>query len=140
MGIGSSKPRAKEIDNQIKDNICKISISEKYIGTGFLCKIPYPDEFKYLCVLIANYHLFTQKDLLENKTINISFNNDKVTKSIKITPERKIYKSEKYDVNIIEILEEDHIHKFLDFNAEDIDLNKKEIYIPQYSEKNIAEV
>ena len=37
----------EEILNQMKKNICKIKIGEEQ-GTGFFCKIPFPDKKKYV--------------------------------------------------------------------------------------------
>lgn len=140
MGTSSNSNRGiKKIFTQIEQNICKIYTSQNYIGTGFLCKMPYPDEFNFLPVLISNNHFFKKEDLLENKTIKLSFNNGKIIKIIIITPQRKIYHSKEYDVNIIEIFPiQDDIHDFLTIN-EDLNVDKKEIYNLQYLEENKSE-
>ena len=38
---------------QMKKKVCKINIGRKK-GTGFFCKIPYPDNNNLLTVLITN--------------------------------------------------------------------------------------
>ena len=48
--------------------------SDKITGTGFLCKIPFPNQFKLLPVLITNNHILNIDDIKNNKIINISFN------------------------------------------------------------------
>jgi hypothetical protein len=142
MGIGSIRG-SKKIDKQIENNLCKIYIDEDYIGTGFLCAIPFPDRFKTSPVLIANAHLFTKADLSENSTITICLKKEKINKDITITSERKIYINEKYDVVFIEILKDkdkDIINNCLEFNYEEIESNKKECYILQYDKDKKGKV
>ena len=129
---------SQKIDTQLEQNICKVYVNQNIIGTGFLCKIPYPDEFKLLPVLITNNHVLNQEFYSNNKEFKITFNEDKIIKLINIIPERNFYTSEKYDVTIIEILpNEDNIHQFLEFN-EDKAIEKEEnslnlnIYVLQY--------
>ena len=118
----------KKIDEQLEKNICKINIDELIFGTGFLCKIPYPNEFILLPVLITNNHVINEEYFLKNKEIKISFDDDKINKKLLITPERKFYTSREYDVSIIEIFpNKDDIHHFLEFN-QDKEIEKKEIY------------
>lgn len=93
----------------------KVYDSKGNKGSGFLCKIPFPDEFHLLPVLITNNHVLNEEELTKNIKIKISFYDDKITKIINIFPERKIYTSVKYDISIIEIFpEKDDIKNFLD--------------------------
>ena len=46
----------KKIMEQMEKNICNIRI-ENHSGTGFFCKIPFPDEDNMLPVLITNHHV-----------------------------------------------------------------------------------
>ena len=137
---------SQKIDTQLEQNICKVYVNQNIIGTGFLCKIPYPDEFKLLPVLITNNHVLNQEFYMNNKEIKISFDDDKIIQLINIIPERKFYTSEKYDVTIIEILPDvDNIHQFLEFN-EDKAVEKEKtftnlnIYVLQYSNEGECSV
>ena len=139
MGFGSNKG-SKLIDKQIDENLCKIyNEKDDYLGTGFLFKIPYPDQYNYSPVLISNSHIFIEKDLLENKTIKITFKNDSITKNLTITPERKIYNSQKYDIAIIGILKNDKVDNMLEYEHRNINFNKREIYILQYKKDKKGE-
>ena len=140
-----SEEQSEKVVNQSKIYICKIirevkkdGKNKKQFGTGFLCKIPFPDEFNCLPVLMTNHHVVSEKELLKEKKLTITFNNDKIKKIINITSERKIYsvsKNELYDLTIIEIFpEEDKIFHFLEIDTVDM-RNKKindVIYILQY--------
>jgi hypothetical protein len=89
--------------SQLEKNICKIENQEKKkIATGFLCKIHFPDEFSLLPVLITAKHTFEKGDLEPNKAIKITFYKNSISKSIKLSKERKILSSE-LDAIIIEI-------------------------------------
>jgi hypothetical protein len=61
---------------KIKTNICKIKCSGGGFGTGFFCNIPYKWQLT-LKVLITNNHILKEKDLLGNKIIKFSINNEK---------------------------------------------------------------
>ena len=63
----------KKIEEQMENCICKIKKNEE-IGTGFICKIT--DKLR---VLITNYHILNEKDIEDNKTIDISINNKSIT-------------------------------------------------------------
>ena len=85
---------------QLRNSVCKIN--NKKMGTGFLCKIPFPNQFILLPVLITNNHILNNEDIKSNKIINISFNDDKIFKKLNIE-DRKTYTNEDIDVTIIEI-------------------------------------
>ena len=91
----------ERIKIQLRNCICKINEFQN-VGTGFLCKIPYPNGWKYLPVLITNKNIINADKIL-NKKIDIIFDDDKVEKEITITQNRKIYSSKKYNITIIEI-------------------------------------
>ena len=120
---GKSAPSSIEneikINEQMKNFICKIIINNKY-GTGFICKIPFPNELIFLPVLIMNKSIINKDELQRFKKLEISFDNDREEKIINITPERKIYSSQKYDITFIEIIPEiDGINKYLETNILD---------------------
>ena len=128
---GISRPISKNINKIIYDQldqcICKINIST-IVGTGFFCKIPFPDQFKLLPVLISCEHVLNEDFYSNSKEIEISFNNDKIIKKIGIDKERKFYISKDYDVTIIEIFPNiDGINDFLEINNDE-KYEKKEEY------------
>ena len=127
--IGMEKK--EQINEQMKKFICKIIVNNKY-GTGFLCKIPYPDEFNLLPVLITNKTLINQEELFQQKQIEITLDNDREEKTIYITTERKVYSSKKYDITFIEIFR-DEIKEFLDLDIKKQISEKNNIYVLQYS-------
>jgi hypothetical protein len=51
--------------------ICKLYQNGKK-GTGFFCKIPFPDKNNLLNVLITNNHILSQKDIEDNKIIKLT--------------------------------------------------------------------
>ena len=55
------KDQSEKIEKQMNMCICKITIKwidEKFkMGTGFLCKIPFPDESNFIYSLITNCHV-----------------------------------------------------------------------------------
>ena len=122
------------IINNLDSYICKIIINKTDFEYGFLCKIPYPDKYSsFIHVLI------TTNKIAKKKLFIISFGNDKVKKMIFYQPERKIYRSEKYNTLIIEIFpDKDDIHNFLEFeeniNIEN-DIKNKDlsICVPYFS-------
>ena len=58
----------KKIINQMEKNICKITIGEEQ-GTGFFCKIPFPDKKNMLKVFITNNHIIDEDILNKNDEI-----------------------------------------------------------------------
>ncbi len=57
----------KIINSQLELSVCKIYINENEYATGFLCKIPFPDEFNLLPVLMTNNHVINKEYFLKNK-------------------------------------------------------------------------
>ena len=142
-GSLDSLPRwkSKKIDEQLEKAICRIKIYVKEIeklkfGTGFLCKIPNPDEFVLLPVLITNNHIIDEKKYKENREIEITFDDEKRTKKINTDLQRKFYTSEIYDITIIEILPNiDDLHYFLEISLENINFFENKnlcIYLLHY--------
>ena len=56
---------SKKIIDQMEKTICKIR-SEDQQGTGFFCKIPFPDKNKFLPVLITVNHVINEELLYKN--------------------------------------------------------------------------
>ena len=95
---------------QMRNSVCKIH-TEGNNGTGFFLEVSYNNKIYKL--LITNYHILKEKDIIEGNKINISLNNEKIFKEIKIDSNRKTYTNKNLDVTIIEIKDEDKINNFL---------------------------
>jgi len=124
--------------SQMKKNICKIYMDDGSTGTGFFCKIPYPNKSLLIPVLVTNNHLIDDSHLRKDKYIIFTINND-TTKYKIIIGDRKVYTSKLYDTTIIEIFEDkDNIKDFLelDFSIHEETFNnlyiKKSVYLLQY--------
>ena len=83
-------------------------------GTGFFCKIPFPNKDNMLSVFITNNHVIN-KALLdkENIKIKIDIKEDADIKEIILNKNRMKYTNEEYDITIIEIIKEDNINNYL---------------------------
>ena len=113
---------------QMKNCICKIYKENGKKGTGFFCKIPYPNQSNLLKVLITNNHILNEDDLKDNNIIKCTLKDDKEIREIILDKnKRKIYTSKELDITIIEIKENDNINEFLEIDEEIINQNKKYI-------------
>ena len=134
--------------HQMKKAICKIKIEEME-GTGFFCKIPFPDLNKMLRVFITNNHVIN-KDLLfqESARISIEIKEENEFKYLNLKNRIK-YTNEEFDITIIEIKDEDKINSFLELDEsliKDIIMNSNKnnefidetIYILQYLEGRLS--
>ena len=138
---------SKKIIEQMEKNICKIKIGNEQ-GTGFFCKIPFPDMNNMLSVLITNNHVINEK-ILNKKDYNIEID-IKIENNIKkLNLNNRIkYTNKEYDITIIEI-KKNEINNYLElddniindiinnnnFNKEYID---ETIYIIQYPENKLS--
>ena len=137
--------RLRTILEQMENCICKIK-TENEAGTGFFCKIPFPNLKNQLSVLITNNHIIN-KELLSKPNAKISFStkNDKNSKEISFHGRKRMtFSKDKYDTTIIEIRNEDNIKNFMElddaiindiFKDENNNINEFEnqsIYIIQY--------
>ena len=136
------------IEKQKEYNVCKVVKKNKFIGTGFLCLIPYPNRINLLPVLITCNHVLGLSDLQEGNEINLVFN-DKINKKLKIEKTRAIYTSDKkeYDTTIIEIKKIDgfNTNNMLEidydtFQKEQLEnlYKNKSIYIIHYPKGNTS--
>ena len=96
--------------DQMKNCVCKIHKEGKK-GTGFFMQVPYDNQI--LNLLITNNHVLNEQDIIIGNTINISLNNEKIFKNIKIDLNRKKYTNKDLDVTLIEIKHEDNIENYL---------------------------
>ena len=72
--------------DQMKNCVCKIH-KGKVNGTGFFVQVSYDNQI--LNLLITNNHVLNEQDIMPGNTINISLNNEKIFKKIKIDTNRK---------------------------------------------------
>ena len=127
--------KSSSIIEQMKTTICKIT-TKNGKGTGFFCSIPYQNAA--LPVLITNNSIINEPILKENRALNITVNEDKGAKKIKLFRNKKIFIDTSNELTIIEIIPEiDKIYNFLEldedvFSREKNNLNES-VYIPSYS-------
>ena len=123
---------AKKIIYQLENCIFKIYLEKGLHGTGFFTKIPYPDQFHLLPVLVTASFVINL-NALKQDSIHVSLNDDNVLREIKLKDtKRKIFINDEFGTTFIEILPEDKIYDFLEidenvFKADKI--SKKEIYL-----------
>jgi len=110
------------IKEQSEKSICKIKCNDGGTRIGFFCKIPYPDKFHQIQVLMTNAHVINEED----NEIKFSFKEKDY--EIKIKDSRKIYINEEYDITIIEIKEKDIIDIILYLKLDDNIFKLDEIY------------
>ena len=125
---------SKKIITQMERNICKINIGQTQ-GTGFFCKIPFPNKEKMLPVLMTNNHVINNDILYnDNFKIKLDIEEEENLKEIILNKSRMKYTNEEYDITIIEIKEEDNITHYLELDdiiINDIvnNINKNKGYI-----------
>ena len=80
---------SKKIIKQMERNICKITVGENQ-GTGFFCKIPFPDLNHMLSVFITNNHII-DKELLykDNAFIEIDIEEKNNTRKLNLNNRMK---------------------------------------------------
>ena len=93
----------RQIAYRMEKTVCKIKVGNKQ-GTGFFCKIPFPNLDKMIRVIITSNNILN-KNLFENE-IEISIGEEKDIKKLNLNNRIK-YTSEIYNITIIEIKEED---------------------------------
>ena len=134
----------KIILRQAEETICKIKYNDERCGTGFFCLIPFPDKFNLLPVLITSNHVLDRNDILKDKKIEFSIDNDKIEKEFIIDETRKTYTNEEYDITIVEMKKEDNLNfnQFLEIDENIFELEKydnyrqKSIYLIYYPNGN----
>ena len=113
-------PPLETISKQMK---CIFAINEKEMG--FMCKIPFPDNYHYLSVLVIPSY----NKINECKSLYIS--NKFFKHTILIDSSRKIFTSYKYGITIIEIIQSDNIkfiNEFLEIDENIYNNNLNNIY------------
>ena len=126
---------SKKIIKQMERNICKITVGENQ-GTGFFCKIPFPDLNNMLSVFITNNHIINQELLYkDNIIIEINIEEENNIRKLNLNNRMK-YTNEEYDITIIEIKNEDEINNYLELDDNIINdiinnINKNKNYIDE---------
>ena len=115
----------KKILTQLMNCIGKIQIKGTY-ATGFFCKFSYKKQA--IKVFMTSYHFFNEKDFGENKKLNLSLNDEKETKIIDLSIERKTYFNKDYDITLIELKDEDKIKDYLELDDNLLQDNSEIIY------------
>ena len=86
----------KKIIKQMESNICKIKIGKEQ-GTGFFCKIPFPNKEKMLPVFITNNHIINKKLLYkDNIIIELNIEEENNIRKLNLNNRMK-YTNEEYD-------------------------------------------
>ena len=118
------------IQKQMEESICKISKNNKNKGTGFFCKIPFPDYKHLLPVLITNNNVLGKNDINEGRQIDISLNNDNEIYKIMIDDRKKYINSRSFNITIIEIKKDDGLDfdNFLEIDENIYENNLIETY------------
>ena len=121
----------KILFNYAENKICKIFCNDGRIETGFFCIIPLDNLNNNLRVLMTNNHIIGENELNSDIKIKLTLNNDKEVKEIVLDKERRKYTSDKYDITIIEIKDNDGIknESFLEIDNKIFDDYK--IYLKQ---------
>lgn len=138
MGFGSSKVNLNEeqlhkLEIQKNKSICKLRIYGEEIGYGFLCKMTKAENK----ILITDKKTLNSEKVKDKKTLELLLNND-INKElfIDMDKERIKYESEKSELFLLEIKDDDKL-KNVDFiEIEDINnfnnYKNKDIYILPY--------
>ena len=107
-----SHEKMQIINEQMEKCICKIECCNVGTGTGFFCKIPFPDELNLLPVLITNNHVLEENDITPGKKIKFSLNKNKYSFEILMDDIRRTYTNKDYDITIIEIKKNDNLNNY----------------------------
>ena len=115
-----NKFQLEKIINQRDKCICKIIKSNEIYGTGFLCKIPFPDSNYLLPVLMIESHLLSLDKSVEGQIIQFTMKEGKLSFKISLDINRIAYTSYKYNITFIEIKENDglDISSFLEIDEQ----------------------
>ena len=106
----------KIILGQMEENIFEIKVGPKQ-GTGFFCKIPFPDKNNLMPVFITSNSIIN-KDILSSQLkekIEYKLCHKLISKEINLNDRLK-YTNEIFDTTIIEIKEKDDINNYLELD------------------------
>ena len=117
----------------------EILINNGKYGTAFFCKIPFPDSTHLLPVLMTDKNLLNDDNITKMKILEFTMHRRLFKISLDIN--RIIYFSQKYNITIIEIKENDNldINSFLEIDEQFFSSylnNKAYIYLLHYPNLN----
>ena len=132
--------QTEKILSQMKKSICKIK--GKLVGTGFFL---FMNNSLYL---MTNHHVLDDKYIRDNKSVEISMNDNNINEEIIINQEDIIYLSErdKYDLIVIKLKEQEFMKNIEYLELDDKLFNKNSIkgydsiYILHYPNSKNASV
>ena len=133
------KYQFEKINEQMEKCTCLINCKDGGLGTGFFCKIPFPDFYNLLPVLITNNHVLNEEDLKLGSEIQITLKKEqKIT--IYIDNTRKTHSIKKpIDISMIEIKKADclNMDEFFEidegiFSENDLKYENNTIYLLHY--------
>ena len=101
------------IKEKMEKSICKIKCPKGGFGTGFFCKILFPNEFNLFPVLITNYHVLDEADIKIGNNFIFSLKNDQITFQIFFDNKRRTYTNKEYDITIVELKQKDGLYGYL---------------------------
>ena len=138
---------SKKIIEQMEKNVCKVKIGNIQ-GTGFFCKIPFPNKNNILPVFITNNHIINE-ELLNKGDKKVSILTEESNTKIITLKNRMSYTNKEYDITIIEIIDDDEIKQYLQLDDNVIDdiinsndkndkLIDETIYIIQYADGKLS--
>ena len=106
------------IKQKMEKSICKIKCPKGGFGTGFFCKMPFPNEFNLLPLLITNNHVLDDTDIKVGNSFIFSLKNDELVFKILFHNKRKTYTNKKYDITMIELRQSDGLkgYSFLEID------------------------
>ena len=147
VGENLSIKNAKILPEKAEKSVCEI-IKDNGYGSGFFCKLKYPDNFHEMHCLFSNNHVITEEMLLNKENIEIKFKNEIIKISLYLY--RRIWTDKFLDFTCIEILKEDNIlEKIESFEIDEncynslydyTKLNKRGIIIPSIGESKEIEI
>ena len=97
----------------MKNCLCKL-ICKNTRGSGFFCRIPYPDQSHLLPVLVTTDYVI-DSEVKEGNPLKISLNDDSEFREIQLK-NRKIFMNKEMHSAFIEILPENKINSFLEID------------------------
>ena len=107
---------SKKIIEQMENCVCKITFDNSQ-GTGFFCKIPFPNMNNMLPVLITNSHVIGQNIFYQKNTkISLYIKNAQSIRALNLDNRIK-HINKAYDISIIELKESDGITNFLELDS-----------------------
>ena len=116
----------------MEKSIYKIKCPKGGFGTGFFCKIPFPNEFNLLQLLITNNHILDEIDLNIGNSFIFSLKNDELIFKILFHNKRRTYTNKQYDITMIELRKSDGLkgYSFLEID-DNAFIDKPNNYYPK---------